>query len=159
MTGSDRADASHSEVTDRNTEAGLPVTGVHTEPAPPRLGPRPLGTWIDALARRGLQLGVSFKPGTTVLSLRGRLDQQSASVLKEGFSEVILLSPYSIDFDLGGVTRLDGMGLAALVWSWGLAHERGRELRLMHMPSETRALVTRMNLHHLLHVVEDGSFR
>ena len=159
ITSGDRAEAPHSETTVRGAEAAPPVPVATTEPVPLKPGRRPLGRWIDALARRGLQLGVSFKPGATVLALRGRLDQQSASVLKEGFSEVVSLSPHSIDLDLGGVTRLDGMGLAALVWSWGLARDRGRELRLMHMPSETRALVTRMNLHHVLQVVEDGSFR
>jgi anti-anti-sigma factor len=155
ITSSDRAEAPHAEANGRSAEATVALT----EPPPARTGPRPLASWIDALARRGLQLGVSFKPGATVLSLRGRLDRQSAAVLKEGFSEVVALTPRSIDFDLGGVTRLDGMGLAALVWSWGLAHKRGRELRLVHMPSETRALVTKMNLHHVLQVVEDGSFR
>jgi anti-anti-sigma factor len=159
ISSNDRAQAPHSEIPHRNGEASLSVADVASESVPPSSGPRPLGSWIDALARRGLQLGVSLKPGSTVLTLRGRLDQQSASELKKGISEVVSLSPRSIDLDLGGVTRLDGMGLAALVWSWGFARDRGRELRLMHVPSETRALVTRMNLHHLLQVVEDGSFR
>ena len=159
ISSNDRAEAPLTETLHRNGEDSPSGAGIPSEAVPSKPGPRPLGSWIDALARRGLQLGVSLKPGSTVLTLRGRLDQQSASVLKNGFSEVVSLSPRSIDLDLGGVTRLDGMGLAALVWSWGLARDRGRELRLMHVPSETRALVTRMNLHHLLQVVEDGSFR
>jgi anti-anti-sigma factor len=120
---------------------------------------RPLGRWIDSLGRRGLRLGVSFKTGTTILSLGGRLDQHSAPLLKEGFHEIVALTPRAIDIDLSSVNRIDGIGLAALVWSWGLAHQRGRQLRLLHVPSATREIVSRMNLHHVLQVVEDGSFR
>ena len=158
-TRSDRVQVPHSGTANPGNEGARSMTSPAPESASSRSGQRRLGSWIDALARRGLQLGVTFKSGATVVSLHGRLDQQSAAVLKEGFADVISLSARSIDVDLGGVSRVDGMGLAALVWSWGLARERGRELRLLHMPSATRQIVAKMNLHHVLPVVEDGSFR
>ena len=159
-TGNNRVAAPDSEMPARDHRLAQPDVDVSAAgAASPRSGARLLGSWIDSLGKRGLQLSVSFKPGSTVLSLAGKLDQHSAPVLKEGFHEVVALSPHSIDVDLGGVSRVDGMGLAALVWSWGLAHERGRELRLLHVPSATREIVTRMNLHHVLPVLEDVTFR
>ena len=158
-TRSDRAQVAHSDAATDDDAAALRVTSPASAPVASPSGRRRLGGWIDASARRGLQLGVTFKSGATVLSLQGRLDQQSAGVLKEGFPEVMSLTTRSIDVDLSGVSRVDGMGLAALVWAWGFARERGLVLRLLHMPAATRQIVTKMNLHHVLQVIEDGSFR
>ncbi len=157
-TENDRVVAPHNAVSMQD-DAPAPRGGASSTAAASKSGGRPLGTWIDSLGKRGLQLGVSFKTGTTVLSLAGKLDQHSAPVLKEGFPRIVALTPRSIDLDMSGVSRVDGVGLAALVWSWGFAQEQGCELRLLHVPSATREIVTRMNLHHVLPVLEDVRFR
>lgn len=120
-----------------------------------RMAHRRLYGWIDALAKRGLGMEIDLKPGRTILHLRGRLDRQSALVLKDGFREIVAQTSKSIDVDLVGVDRVDGLGLAALVWSWRLALDSGLELRLTRMRPDVRAIVTKMNLHHLLQIVED----
>ncbi len=98
---------------------------------------------------------VDRRAGRTVLHLYGRLDRQSAPLLKNGFQEMLPLAARLIDVDLAAVNRVDGMGLAVLVWAWRLTREQGMELRLMRMRPNVREIVARMNLHHLLQVVED----
>lgn len=120
-----------------------------------RLAYRRLHGWIETLAKRGLRMEIDLKPGRTMLHLHGRLDRQSAPVLKGGFQEVVAHATRSIDVDLAGVDRVDGLGLAALVWSWRFAQNSGLELRLTRMRPDVREIVTKMNLHHLLEIVED----
>lgn len=120
-----------------------------------RLAYRRLHFWVDALARRGLHLEVERKPAHTILHLRGRLDSQSASVMKASIQEILPADTRYIDVDLRGVERVDGVGLAALVWTWHLVRECGGELRLIHLTPQIREIVMRMRLHQLLKIVED----
>ncbi len=110
---------------------------------------------IDAIATRGLLVELDMEPGRAVMHLSGRLERQSAPMLKNGFQEIFPLISRSIDVDLAGVDRVDGMGLAALVWAWRLAQESGLELRLMRMRPYVQEIVAKMNLHHLLQIVGD----
>lgn len=110
------------------------------------------------MARRGLQIEIDRESGRTVLHLHGRLDSQSAPFLKRGFEEVLPLISRCVDVDLAAVDRVDGVGLAALVWAWRLTRDHGLELRLTRMRPFVREIVSRMNLHHLLQIVDDREF-
>jgi len=108
---------------------------------------------FGALAKRGLDVQVDRKLPRTVLHLGGRLDQQSAPLLKDAIRELVTFTPTDIDVNLAGVQGVDGVGLAALVWAWGNAREHGRELRLTQVRPDVLAIVERLNLHQLLCVV------
>jgi anti-anti-sigma factor len=114
----------------------------------------PLAGLLDALGKRGLQTDVASKPGVTVLQLRGRLDRQSAPLLKNAVREIVDRTTTSIDVDMSGVERVDGVGLAALVWAWGNASQGGRQLRLTHARPNVMELVAKLNLHQLLQIVD-----
>jgi len=112
-----------------------------------------LASIFGALSKRGLDVEVDRKLPRTVLHLSGRLDQQSAPLLKDAIREFVALTPTDIDVNLASVQRVDGVGLAALVWAWGNAREHGRELRLIQVRPDVLAIVERLNLHQLLCVV------
>lgn len=120
-----------------------------------RLTYRRVHAWIDALAKRGLRTEIFRQANGLAIRLNGRLDGHSAPILKEGFQEIANHSPTSIEVDLGGVHRIDGMGLAALVWAWRLIQECGGQLKLVRLQPSVREIVVRMNLHCLLEIVEE----
>jgi anti-anti-sigma factor len=99
-------------------------------------------------------MGLTRDSEHTVVQLNGHLDRQSAPALKDATREIVGLSGARIDIDMGGVDRVDGVGLAALVWAWGHARDGGRELRLMHVRPYVREIIEKMNLNHLLKIVE-----
>lgn len=146
------------------TRTDRSVTALHSCPwqgdatggrASDRLTHRLVHAWIDALTKRGLRAEITRQAGDTVLHLRGRLDGHSAPVLKGGFQEIIPLRSGTILVDMEGVDRVDGMGLAALVWAWRLARECGGTLRLTRLRPPVREIVAKMSLHYLLEVAED----
>ncbi|MHB0871546.1 MAG: STAS domain-containing protein [Chloroflexota bacterium] len=123
-----------------------------------RLAYRRIRSWMEQLARRGLRIEVDRESGRTVLHLHGRLDAQSAPALKKGFQELLPLASRYIDVDLAAIDRVDGVGLAALVWAWRLTQDHGLELRLTRMRPYVREIVSKMNLHHLLQIVDGREF-
>lgn len=123
-----------------------------------RLAYRRIRSWMDLLARRGLRIEVDRESGRTVLHLHGRLDAQSAPALKKGFQDLLPLASRYIDVDLAAIDRVDGVGLAALVWAWRVAQDHGLELRLTRLRPYVREIVSKMNLHHLLQIVDDREF-
>jgi anti-anti-sigma factor len=110
---------------------------------------------VAALTGRRLQVEVDNTSGYTVLRLKGRLDHQSAPALKDRFRDVVARASHRIDLDLAAVDRVDGLGLAALVWARGLARDCGVELRLTRMGPHVRDMVAKMNLHHLLEIAHE----
>jgi anti-anti-sigma factor len=99
-------------------------------------------------------MGLNRDSERTIVQLHGRLDRQSAPVLKDATREIVALSGARIDIDMVGVDRVDGVGLAALVWAWGNARDGGHELRLTHVRPYVREIIAKMNLHQLLRIVE-----
>jgi len=119
-----------------------------------RLAYRRVHAWKALLAKRGLQVEIIREAAGTVVRLEGRLDGQSAPVLKEGFQEVMSMGSSFIEVDLGGVSRIDGVGLAALVWAWRLAQEVGGHLRLARLQPQIREIAARIGLNSLLEITE-----
>ena len=111
--------------------------------------------WIDSLDRREVRVEMDRKSGRTVLRLGGHLDTQSALVLKRAVQAVLPIAPKSVEIDLAEVDRVDGSGLAALVWAWHLGRQCGCGIRVVRLAPEVREIVARMNLHHLLEIVDE----
>src|ERR1700738_5121371 len=97
-----------------------------------------------------LQVEIEQRPGRTVLRVSGQLESRSAAAFKKTFRGLLGLTGQLLDVDLGQVTRMDGVGLASLVWAWSQAKGCGKELRVTRMRQPHRQLVEQMNLHQLL---------
>jgi anti-anti-sigma factor len=106
---------------------------------------------------RKFHMRIEQQPGRTVLYLSGPLESHSALDFKKTFRTLVGSAARSVDIDLGGVTRLDGVGLASLVWAWREATSRGKEVRVTQVRPPVRQLVEQMNLHLLLRFVEERS--
>src|ERR1700694_316859 len=103
-----------------------------------------------------LRMRVEEVAGRTVAYLNGQLDSHSTPEFKKLCREILAGTAHSVDVNLAGVTRMDGMGLASLVGAWRVAETGGKEFRLLQMGQPTRELVERMNLHLLLRIIEEG---
>ena len=71
--------------------------------------------------RHNLRIRVEQQPERTSLLLTGRLDSHAANEFKRSFQTALASAQGCMDIDLGGVTGVDGMGLASLVWAWRTA--------------------------------------
>jgi len=92
-----------------------------------------LHRWIDSLAKRRLHAEIIREPGGLILRLAGRLDSRSSQILKEGLQEIVKFGPVSFELDLGEVSRIDGVGLAAIVWAKQLVEGRGGQLKIVRL--------------------------
>jgi anti-anti-sigma factor len=104
--------------------------------------------------RHNLRIHIERQPDRTSVLLSGRLDSHTAKEFKQSLQDALVSAAACIDVDLAGVTAVDGMGLASLVWAWRTAASGGRELRVSRMRPKVRELVERMNLHLLMRIVE-----
>lgn len=101
------------------------------------------------------------EPGLTVqgqeavplftLRLAGALDQPGSRLLKQALSR-ILENPavQTVHLDLADVRKVDGSGLAALVWAARQAATSARTLRLVNCPPTVRTLAQQLHLHQVV---------
>ena len=104
--------------------------------------------------RHNLRIRIEQQSDRTAVLLNGRLDSHGATVFKQSLSQALGGGPACIDVDLSGVTSVDGMGLASLVWAWRSAASTGCELRVVRMRTQVREIAERMNLHLLMRITE-----
>lgn len=108
---------------------------------------------VAMLQRKGLRLSAQGRPGgRTVLRLEGKLVAATAPLLKQGIQAS--RKALHLDIDLAGLAHADGVGLAVLVRLSSLLAEAGGSLRVVNPTPALRTMMTRVNLHHLIDIVE-----
>jgi anti-anti-sigma regulatory factor len=107
---------------------------------------------LASLERKGLLITGLRHDGRLVLRLEGKLVSATAPLLKAVFAD----GPQAVhlDLDLAGCTRADGMGLATVVRLGAVLTAAGGSLRVVNLPPALRQTVMRINLHHLVDIVE-----
>jgi anti-anti-sigma factor len=107
-----------------------------------------MAEWIGAMARggtRGFYVDISFErlaSGTTVITLKGRLDITGAMQIDVQFSAVTAANR-AVVVDLGAVEFLASMGLRTLIMGAKSMHSKsGRMVLWRPIPAVEEVLVT-----------------
>jgi anti-sigma B factor antagonist len=92
---------------------------------------------VSSVRALGLEVGVDYDDGRTVLSLIGDVDVYSVTVLREQLLALAAAGHHRIALDLAGLTFMDSSGLGVLVGAVKRAEAGGGGLGLIAVPEHT----------------------
>jgi len=93
---------------------------------------------IAKLRRSGLMIGLSFEGDWLKLTLFGVITRGATSSFKEFSSQIFESGYFLIKVDLSGVERIDGNGLAVLIWMTTQASQRSGQVSVYNPKTEVR---------------------
>ena len=97
--------------------------------------------WPTPRARRGIAIEERSEGAAIVLSLNGRLDGPSATILEGRIATIVDRGGVRVVLDCSGMSYINSVGLRALLLCARTCHEEGGKLVIAALTSDCRSVV------------------